>query len=720
MIINPYRFSSGGGEITPDNQHMIVIFGESLAAGNSSPGTTLPNATTGAVFQYNNTSGLIEEVSGSHILGEVNGAPWISYANYVYAQTLLKTIIVNCAQGGSTAWPVASDPTNTWYTSATLYTTMVARAKAAMALKNLTKVKIYIELGVNDCQTSATTTANIVTGYQSLYDRLTVDFPGCDIVWAPVGYVDNTAFFTDPGNIGSAKQRVCRKTLKEFQRDYSNFFLGPTCANLCQNGYNQAANVHLNDSGNIIWGQGFGKWYVNSTLTKRARFIVSSLLGEITARQKGLIETLISSIADWDNWDIILPCFTSDQRDIFTDYAGIVAPVDRGLQSGSAIGWTKDKFISGDGVNKEIDSGYKSTITGAAVATAYSTQDNALFAVKLVTNRSTNVLFSLFGGGTASGSSIGTIFFRQKASGGGIEWRINTQTTNTYATEGDLKNDRIYGLKRTAAGASALIINLTEPQTVSTASTGSSDDSVDVCDRSVSGTPQAEYGNVDIGWVLAGPGTQNYASAFTAMETFRLAWPEKLNLKLNFGMNGAAPSVSGWNNIWGESNPDNAAGTIDCSRSNTGNNLWSQWCNINGTGVGVRSINTGNDTTSWARAAINSGQSTGNNSGVYPDLVLTSFWYVNGGQGKIEIYGLDNAKTYKITLMASRDSAVGGSRRSIFTVNGVALTALQSIGNTSTTVNRTGVSPSSGVITVLLDKDDNSLAYLNALVIEEE
>lgn len=194
----------------------------------------------------------------------------------------------------------------------------------------------------------------------------------------------------------------------------------------------------------------------------------------------------------------------------------------------------------------------------------------------------------------------------------------------------------------------------------------------------------------------------------------------KLLLRLNFGMSGAAPSVSGWNAIWGESNPDNAAGTIDSSRPNSGNNNWAGWGNIAGSGVSVRAINTGNDTTSWARAATNAGQSTGNNSGVYPDLVLTSFWYVNGGQGRLQIYGLNDLKTYKVTLIGSRDSAVGGSRRSIFTVAGVALTALQTIGNTSNTVNRTGVSPTSGVIDIRLDKDDNSLAYLNAIVIEEE
>lgn len=194
----------------------------------------------------------------------------------------------------------------------------------------------------------------------------------------------------------------------------------------------------------------------------------------------------------------------------------------------------------------------------------------------------------------------------------------------------------------------------------------------------------------------------------------------KLTLRLNLGMNGAAPSVAGWSAVWGESNPDNAAGTIDSTRPNTGNNNWAGWANIGGSGVSIRSINGATAALRWAQAATNTGQSTGANTGIYPDLVLTSFWYVNGGQGKLELYGLDNAKTYKITLLGSRDSSAGGSRRSIFTVNGVALTALQTIGNTANTVNRTGVAPVSGVITILLDKDDNALAYLNSIVIEEE
>lgn len=195
----------------------------------------------------------------------------------------------------------------------------------------------------------------------------------------------------------------------------------------------------------------------------------------------------------------------------------------------------------------------------------------------------------------------------------------------------------------------------------------------------------------------------------------------KLLLRLNFGMSGAAPSVSGWNAIWGESNPDNAAGTIDSSRPNSGNNNWAGWGNIAGSGVSVRAINTGNDTTSWARAALNTGATTGNNSGVYPDLVLTSFWYVNGGSGRLQLYGLDNSKTYKVTLIGSRANPGGGAtRRSLFTVEGTQLATLECIDNTSNTRERTGVNPNSGVIDIRLNKDNDSFAYLNALVIEEE
>lgn len=194
----------------------------------------------------------------------------------------------------------------------------------------------------------------------------------------------------------------------------------------------------------------------------------------------------------------------------------------------------------------------------------------------------------------------------------------------------------------------------------------------------------------------------------------------KLTLRLNLGMNGAAPTVAGWSAIWGESNPDNAAGTIDSSRTNSGNNNWAGWGNIAGSGVSIRAINTGNDTTSWARAAINSGATTGNNSGIYPDLVLTSFWYVNGGQGRLELYGLDNSKTYKITLLGSRANPGGATRRSLFTVGGVQLATLECIDNTTNTRQRTGVTPSSGVIPIILDKDNDSFAYLNSIVLEEE
>ncbi len=302
--------------------------------------------------------------------------------------------------------------------------------------------------------------------------------------------------------------------------------------------------------------------------------------------------------------------------------------------------------------------------------------------------------------------------------------RVKCEYLNTAAKcLQDINNSKSYNIRITAGGARAAspddfpyatnsVTGLTEMWLIECTTTQANGKGYTTFANAVLGVYDGIVGNL-LTATNSAVGTVNILSEDDVYGT-------KLLLKLNFGMNGTPPSVPGWKNIWGESNPDNAAGTIDSSRASSGNNLWGQWGNINGTGISVRSINTGNDTVSWARAAINSGQSTGNNSGIYPDLVLTSFWYVNGGQGRLQIYGLNDAKTYKITLLGSRDSAVGGSRRSIFTVAGVALTALQCIGNTSNTVNRTGVAPTSGVIDILLDKDDNSLAYLNALVIEEE
>lgn len=193
----------------------------------------------------------------------------------------------------------------------------------------------------------------------------------------------------------------------------------------------------------------------------------------------------------------------------------------------------------------------------------------------------------------------------------------------------------------------------------------------------------------------------------------------KLSLWLNFGDNASTGTATGWNNLYAEPNPDEAAGDITSARGGA----WASYGNIANSGISVRAKNFSTAATRWGLfgggSAGTTGATTGNNSGVYPDVVMINLWFGNGSDPTLELEGFPAGKTYKITLMASRANT-GDSRRTIFRVNSVNQPALQAVNNTSNVVVVTGVTPSSGVITVQLVRDDNAFVYLNAMKIEEE
>ena len=205
--------------------------------------------------------------------------------------------------------------------------------------------------------------------------------------------------------------------------------------------------------------------------------------------------------------------------------------------------------------------------------------------------------------------------------------------------------------------------------------------------------------------------------------------PASLFLKLNFGDTGMS-DATGWSSIEGEPNPDEGAGTITSARGG----VYASWGNIEGSGVSITVTNGGTVGTRWgifggASASNTNGQNrsgTGDTSGEsYPAEVPVSYWFVNASTGTLNIIGLDDGETYTITCMGSRDSGVGGSRRSIFTIDGNVKAAVECIGNPTAggvawEVQQTGCTPSSGVIVVTLVNDNNSLAYLSGLIIEQE
>ncbi len=134
------------------------------------------------------------------------------------------------------------------------------------------------------------------------------------------------------------------------------------------------------------------------------------------------------------------------------------------------------------------------------------------------------------------------------------------------------------------------------------------------------------------------------------------------------------------------------------------------------TGIGLK-LNT-----SWF-ATFNSGPTTGDNSGVYPDAVLKDYYYfgIYGGPETVntKITGLDTSRLYNLTFYAgSNYPEVPDNGSTIYSVGHIADT-LDVQGNTENTVTIPNVKPAAdGSITYTMSKNsDAQVGYLNALVI---
>ena len=133
---------------------------------------------------------------------------------------------------------------------------------------------------------------------------------------------------------------------------------------------------------------------------------------------------------------------------------------------------------------------------------------------------------------------------------------------------------------------------------------------------------------------------------------------------------------------------------------------WNRWTYAAGTGLVSTPFNTpAGASTGWTGSTVvngdggatNTGATTGNNSGVYPDAVLQSYYFnQNQASSTLKIAGLDPTKVYDLELTGSRTAT---DRYTDFTVNGVTK-QLDAGNNTTQVVTFSKIAPnSSGEIT---------------------
>ncbi len=117
-------------------------------------------------------------------------------------------------------------------------------------------------------------------------------------------------------------------------------------------------------------------------------------------------------------------------------------------------------------------------------------------------------------------------------------------------------------------------------------------------------------------------------------------------------------------------------------------------------------------------AGTNTGVNTGNNSGVYPDNVIRSFWFTNSATQTLQTYGLNPAGKYNFTFFGSR-GGVNDDRTGLYTIGGTTV-SLNAANNSQNTVSVTNLTPNpDGTLTLTLNKGPlTSFGYLNAMVIE--
>jgi len=113
----------------------------------------------------------------------------------------------------------------------------------------------------------------------------------------------------------------------------------------------------------------------------------------------------------------------------------------------------------------------------------------------------------------------------------------------------------------------------------------------------------------------------------------------------------------------------------------------------------------------------NVGMNTGNNSGIYPDAVMSESYYVDRGDTAVlKLTGLNQSYQYSFTFFGSRDG--GGERTTIYEIGNTTVN-LQAAYNTQNTVTIHKIVPNSDgeIVIRMYGSPTGQYGYLNALVI---
>lgn len=185
-------------------------------------------------------------------------------------------------------------------------------------------------------------------------------------------------------------------------------------------------------------------------------------------------------------------------------------------------------------------------------------------------------------------------------------------------------------------------------------------------------------------------------------------------MRVYFSLN-AAPAIPGWMNVYGDvtyqriTKTDPVTNWMVDNVSN-GDLYWKPLNSVNGADL--------------------AGATTGNNTGIVPDIALSNYWFQNDAQytsnDNLWITGLNPAKRYTLKLVASRSAAGAPPRYATWRINGGAQIQQNAHLNTSVQSVVANVAPDgTGKIRIAIYRHaDNTtygyFSYINALIVQEE
>jgi predicted esterase len=205
--------------------------------------------------------------------------------------------------------------------------------------------------------------------------------------------------------------------------------------------------------------------------------------------------------------------------------------------------------------------------------------------------------------------------------------------------------------------------------------------------------------------VMAEDTATNAVAAATVSSQFTTNAAASNKWLFAFRATGGSALPSGWNDVVG--NPGSGALTFSNAIKSDGS---------------ASTVDIVKPSGGYASGSVNGGLVTGNNSGAYPDIPMTGYWFCGDDTGFwFNIEGLDASANYRARILANRDAT--GTRNTRFTITGQTAVTVNAVDNTTTPTAWVNFTSSAGGVINRLNFVRNTagdqFAYLNVLELEK-